>query len=175
MRKKPRTVKNSRKDKEESQDDFNKSKCENKIPQRRRRLNNNKKEIIRKPVSICNSLNTNKSKEDLNEFEKNNKLFEIQKKINELQIEKKKLIDPSYSAFKTLEVKQMRNNHLKKDKEELLKIANKMQLGLCNEDKKSDIIDSIFEKKNQNKIENNSKLKKKNMNLKKFPKRKFLL
>lgn len=97
----------------------------------------------------------------MNDFEKNQKLISIEKKILELKNEKKRLQDPSFSSFKTIEENQIMKNYLNKDKQEILSISNKMQLGLCIEDKKSDMIDSILKMKSDVEIENKLKKKKK--------------
>ena len=80
------------------------------------------------------------------------------------------IIDPSFKSFKTLEEKQAKSTLEKKNKDELLSISNKYQLGLCKEDKKFDIIESIIEKKNDKIIENYSKIKKKKYSFKKLTK-----
>ena len=54
---------------------------------------------------------------------------------------------------------------MKKDKDEILTISNFYQLGLCIEDKKSDMVDSILEKKKLINIENQTKIKKKKYSL----------
>ena len=102
----PRTVKNS-KNKEKELGSLNNNEIVEILPKKtRRRKTIEKKEVIRKPISIVKKLESNKSKEDLNETEKRDALFDIQKKIQILQNEKKKILDPSYNSFKSLEVRQ---------------------------------------------------------------------
>ena len=136
----------------------------------RRRKKIQKNDSKRKPISVIKKVISNKSEDDLNESEKNEKLIEIQKQIEKLKIEKKMIIDPSFKSFKTLEEKQAKSTLEKKNKDELLSISNKYQLGLCKEDKKFDIIESIIEKKNDKIIENYSKIKKKKYSFKKLTK-----
>ena len=57
---------------------------------------------------------------------------------------------------------------MKKDKEEILSISNKFQLGLCIEDKKSDMIDSKLQKKKTIQDENKILMKKKRYNFKNY-------
>ena len=83
-------------------------------------------------------------------------------------MEKKRLEDPSFSKFKEIEEKQIRRKFEKKEKSDLLLIANKLQLGLCIEDKKSDMINSILTKKETINIENKLKMKKKKYSFNKF-------
>lgn len=168
MKKQPRTVKNS-KVKEKELDSLTNSNSEI-FKRRRRRRNIQKNDSKRKSISIIKKVSSNKPADDLNESEKNEKLIEIQKQIEKLKIEKKMIIDPSFKSFKSLEEKQIKSQLQKKNKDELLSISNKHQLGLCKEDKKIDIIESIIEKKNDKIIENYSKIKKKKYSFKKFTK-----
>ena len=85
-----------------------------------------------------------------------------------MQNEKKKILDPSYNSFKSLEERQTISFYKKKDKDEILSLSNKMNLGLCIEDKKIDMIESIIDKKNENVIKNTLKLKKKKYSFKKY-------
>ena len=125
--KKPRTVKNSKQNKKEEASSLeNEINCN--IIKTRRRRKITKNEVIRKPISISKKLDENKSNITLNEIEKHEKLFEIQKKIELLKNEKKILVDPSFSAFKKQEEKQERNNYLKKDKDQILSISNSFEI-----------------------------------------------
>ena len=162
---KPRTVKNMKIKEEEDSSNTNESSLRR--TRTRRRNRKMEKKVIRKHITVCNKLLNNGSKIEEND-DNHSKLIEIQNKIEKLNLEKKRLEDPSFSKFKEIEEKQIRRKFEKKEKSDLLLIANKLKLGLCIEDKKSDMINSILTKKETINIENKLKMKKKKYSFNKF-------
>ena len=122
MKRQPRTVKNSKLKRKEELDSSNSNKFPVLKSRRRRKIINT--DLSRKQITVCKRTNNNTSKISISEIEKNNKFVEIQRKIEELKNEKKKLEDPSFSSFKQIEDKQISINLLKKDKKEILSIIS---------------------------------------------------
>ena len=102
MKRQPRTVKNNKLKRKEELDSSNSNKFPVLKSRRRRKIINT--DLSRKQITVCKRIGNNTSKISITEIEKNNKLVEIQRKIEELKNEKKKLEDPSFSSFKKLKI-----------------------------------------------------------------------